>query len=212
MTPTSIPAAQVPRPQRSGTTMSPEEVIQKLNSVLHPKYPEITFNPSGICSRTLHIPFKDKSGLHYTLTLFVEVTMAPTTGIATGIKVTHPPSHSWEATIEDLGNSNKSQDMLFDLISDLGQESINRERQTLKVFNNRDLGLQLAKFCHANGNQQVSENSDQFSIKNGQMQLKIQITENKTSDPHASVQISVAGVDNTILLNSLKMLIQKNNT
>ncbi len=195
--------------QRRGKAMTPEEVFQKLDKVIRPKYSELAFYPSGICSRTLHIPFKDKSGLNYTLTLFTEVLMHPTTGVATGVKVTHPPKHSWEATIEELESSSKTHEMLFDLISDLGFEALDRERQTLKVLNNRDLGLQLAKLCHNNGNTKVSETSEQFSIKNGALQLKVQITENTTPSPHASVQIAVAGVENNQLINALKLILQQ---
>ncbi|MEH6626656.1 MAG: hypothetical protein V7739_09435 [Motiliproteus sp.] len=189
--------------------MTPEEVFQKLDKIIRPKYSELTFYPSGICSRTLHIPFKDKSGLNYTLTLFAEVLMHPTTGVALGVKVTHPPKHSWEATIDELENSSKTHEMLFDLVSDLGFEALDRERQTLKVLNNRDLGLQLAKLCHNNGNLKVSETSEQFSIKNGALQLKVQITENTSSSPHASIQIAVAGVDNNQLITALKLMLQQ---
>ncbi len=198
-----------PDDRQTAKAMTPEEVFQKLDSIIRPKYPEITFNPSGICSRTLQVPFKDKSGLHYTLTLFVEVAMAPTTGIATGIRVSHPPEHNWEASVNDLNSLSDGHEMLFDMISDLGFEALSRERQTLKVLNNRDLGVQLSRLCHANGNTRVSENSDQFAIKSGNLQLKVQITENASPNPHASVQIAISGVENKQLINSLKMLLQQ---
>ncbi|OMH36228.1 hypothetical protein [Motiliproteus sp. MSK22-1] len=209
MAPLDFANSPILHQKRKGIVMTPEEVFQKLDKVIRPKYADIVFNPSGICSRTLQVPFKDKSGLHYTLTLFIEVVMAPTTGVATGVRVTYPPQHSWEASTEELENSSKSCELLFDLISDLGHEALTRERQTLKVLNNRDLGIQLARLCHANGNTEVSETSDRFSLKNGPLQLNVQITENSSPNPHASVQISVAGVENKQLLNSLKMLLQQ---
>ena len=199
----------IPNNHPIGTAMTPEEAFQKLDKVIRAKHTDIVFNPSGICSRTLQVPFKDKSGLHYTLTLFVEVLMAPTTGVATGVRVTYPPQHNWEASMEELEGSSKSAELLFDLINDLGHEALTRERQTLKVLNNRDLGIQLARLCHANGNPNVSESSDQFAMKSGQLKLKVQITENTSTNPHASVQIAVAGVENKVLINSLKMLLQQ---
>ncbi|MCW8884188.1 MAG: hypothetical protein OQK12_02895 [Motiliproteus sp.] len=208
MAPLDFATGTTPNLQRRGKAMTPEEVFQRLDKVIRPKYSELAFYPSGICSRTLHIPFKDKSGLNYTLTLFTEVLMHPTTGAATGVRVTHPPKHSWEASIEELETSAKNQEMLYDMISDLGYEALERERQTLKVLNNRELGLQLAKLCHANGNAKVNETSEQFSIKNGGLQLRVQITENTTPSPHASVQIAVAGVDNAQLINALKLMLQ----
>tara|TARA_R110002095_G_scaffold215734_1_gene210784 strand:- start:1645 stop:1890 length:246 start_codon:yes stop_codon:yes gene_type:complete len=64
--------------------MSPEDAIKQLDVLLRAKYADIAFLPSGICSRTLQVPFKLGSALQYILTLFVEVDMAPTTGVATG--------------------------------------------------------------------------------------------------------------------------------
>lgn len=190
--------------------MSPEDAIKQLEQILRHKYSDVQFFPAGICSRILHIPFREKSGLSYTLTLFVEVDMAPTTGVATGISVKHPPSHSWEASMDDIRGSSKCHEMLYDLISDLGYEALNRERQTLKVLNNRDLGRQLAKLCHAHGNSQVSESSDQFTIKQGNLQLKVQIVESKGSNsPHASVQVAVSGAENQQLINALKLMLQQ---
>lgn len=190
--------------------MAPEEVIQQLDTIIRGKYNDIQFFPAGICSRILHIPFREKSGLSYTLTLFIDVQMAPTTGVATGVRVSCPPSHSWEASIEELRESSKSHEMLYDLISDLGYDALNRERQTLKVLNNRELGQQLAKLCHANGNTQVSENSDQFTIKQGNLQMKIQIIENKAANsPYAAAHIAVSGVDNQQLINALKLMLQQ---
>lgn len=190
--------------------MTPEEAFQKLDAAIRPQYPGINFSPSGICSRVLHVPFKDKSGLSYTLTLFVEVSMAPTTGIATGLTITHPPKHQWQSTPDEVVSGGESLKALFDLIGELGKEYLTRERQTLKVLNNRDLGEQLARLCHTNGDKDVESSNDRFSLRKGPVQVKVQIVENTTASTNASVALSVDGVDNKTLMSALRVLLQYN--
>jgi len=188
--------------------MSPEDAIKQLDVVLRAKYPDIVFLPSGICSRTLQVPFKSGSALQYVLTLFVEVEMAPTTGVATAVRITHPPNHAWESSPEDLNQSSSNLRVLFDMITDLGKEYLGRERQTLKVLNNQELGKQLQRLCHANGDESVTIDAAQFVIKKGQAQVTVKIVEDKSSSPHASVTMNVAGIDSKDLLSSIKMLLQ----
>ncbi|WP_210395257.1 hypothetical protein [Motiliproteus sediminis] len=190
--------------------MTPEEAFQKLDAAIRPQFPGITFSPSGICSRVLQVPFKDKSGLSYTLTLFVEVAMAPTTGVATGVVISHPPKHQWQSTPDEIANGGESLKALFDLIGELGKEYLTRERQTLKVLNNRDLGEQLARLCHTNGDKEVEATSDRFTLKKGTVQVKLQITENQSPSPLASVSLNVDGVDNKTLMSALRVLLQYN--
>ena len=188
--------------------MSPEEAFKQLEAALKPKYNDTIFLPSGICSRTLQIPFKSGSALQYTLTLFVEVEMAPTTGVATAVRVTHPPNHSWESTPEDIGADSSNIRILFDMITDLGKDYLARERQTLKVLNNQELGKQLQRLCQANGDESVTADADEFVLKKGQTQVVIKIVEDKSSSPHAAANLTVTGVDSKELLSSIKMLLQ----
>ncbi|MEH6469858.1 MAG: hypothetical protein V7752_01295 [Halopseudomonas sp.] len=188
--------------------MSPEEAIKQLDVALRAKYSDIVFLPSGICSRTLQIPFKSGSALQYTLTLFVEVEMAPTTGVATAVRITHPPNHAWESTPEELGQSSSNLRVLFDMVTDLGKEYLAKERQTLKVLNNQELGKQLQRLCQANGDESVTVDAAQFVLKKGQAQVTVKIVEDKSSSPHAAINMTVAGVDSKDLLGSIKMLLQ----
>jgi len=190
--------------------MTPEEAFQKLDAAIRPQYPGITFSPSGICSRVLQVPFKDKSGLGYMLTLFVEVAMAPTTGVATGITISHPPKHQWQSTPDEVVSGGSSLKALFDLIGELGREYLTRERQTMKVLNNRDLGEQLARLCHTNGDKDVEASNDRFSLRKGTVQVKVQIVENTTASTNASVTMNVDGVDNKTLMSALRVLLQYN--
>lgn len=188
--------------------MSPEEAIKQLDMVLRAKYADIVFLPSGICSRTLQVPFKSGSALQYTLTLFVEVEMAPTTGVATAVRITHPPNHAWECSPDELNSSSSNLRVLFDMITDLGKEYLARERQTLKVLNNQELGKQLQRLCHANGDESVTIDAAQFVVKKGQAQVTVKIIEDKSSSPHAAVTMNVLGVDSKDLLSAIKMLLQ----
>lgn len=190
--------------------MSPEEAFQKLDAALRPQYPGLHFSPSGICSRVLQVPFKDKTGLSYTLTLFVEVTMAPTTGEATGIQISHPPRHQWQGTPQEVVEGGERLKTLFELISELGKEYLGRERKTLKVLNNRDLGEQLARLCHTNGDKEVESSNDHFTLHKGPVQLKVQIVESSSPSPLASVAVNVDGVDNKTVMNALRVLLQYN--
>jgi hypothetical protein len=187
--------------------MTPQDVFTKLDSVLRPQHGDIVFNPSGICSRTLQVPFKDGSGLSYNLTLFIDVSMAPTTGEATGIVVSHPPNHNWKGTPEDITASSTNLTALFDLIKELGNEYLNRERQTVKVLNNRELGEQLARLCKVYGSEDVSSTSERFTLKKGSSTVKVRIVEDTSQSPNASVSMVVSGVENKVLLNALKMLL-----
>ncbi|WP_207061291.1 hypothetical protein [Motiliproteus sp. SC1-56] len=189
--------------------MTPEEAIKKLDAILRPEYQDIIFHPSGICSRTLQIPFKGSGGLQYMLTLFIEVAMAPTTGVATEIIATHPPKHAWRCTPEELEKGGDRIRALFDLITDLGNEYLTRERQTLKVLNNQDLGRQLARLSQANGGDKGSEGGDQFTLKKGVTQIKVKIVEDKTPSTHAAVAVNITGVENKNLLSALKLLLQQ---
>ncbi len=188
--------------------MSPEEAIKQLDVALRTKYADVVFLPSGICSRTLQIPFKSGSALQYTLTLFVEVEMAPTTGVATAVRITHPPNHAWESTPEELNQSSSNLRVLFDMITDLGKEYLSRERQTLKVLNNQELGKQLQRLCQANGDESVTVDAAQFVLKKGAAQVTVKIIEDKSASPHAAANISVTGIDSKDLLSSIKMLLQ----
>ena len=188
--------------------MSPEEAIKQLDVALRAKYADVVFLPSGICSRTLQSPFKSGSALQYTLTLFVEVEMAPTTGVATAVRITHPPNHAWESTPEELNQSSSNLRVLFDMITDLGKEYLSRERKTLKVLNNQELGKQLQRLCQVNGDESVAVDAAQFVLKKGAAQVTVKIIEDKSSSPHAAANITVTGIDSKDLLNSLKMLLQ----
>lgn len=188
--------------------MSPEEAIKQLDSALRTKYADISFLPSGICSRTLQIPFKSGSGLQYTLTLFVEVEMAPTTAVATAVRITHPPNHAWESSPEELTPSSATLRVLFDMVTDLGKEYLSRERQTLKVLNNQELGKQLQRLCQANGDESATIDAGQFVLKKGAAQVTVKIIEDKSSSPHAAANINVTGIDSKDLLGSIKMLLQ----
>jgi hypothetical protein len=188
--------------------MSPEEAIKQIDVALRAKYADVVFLPSGICSRTLQIPFKSGSALQYTLTLFVEIEMAPTTGVATMVRVTHPPNHAWESAPEELNQSSSNLRVLFDMITDLGKEYLSRERQTLKVLNNQELGKQLQRLCQANGDEGVAVDAAQFVLKKGPAQVTVKIIEDKSSSPHAAANITVTGIDSKDLLNSIKMLLQ----
>ncbi len=188
--------------------MSPEEAIKQLDVALRSKYSDITFLPSGICSRTLQIPFKSGSALQYTLTLFVEAEMAPTTGVATAVRITHPPNHAWESTPEELGQTDSNLRVLFDMITDLGKEYLARERQTLKVLNNQELGKQLQRLCQANGDESATVGAAQFVLKKGLAQVTVKIIEDKSSSPHAAANVTVTGIDSKDLLASIKMLLQ----
>lgn len=188
--------------------MSPEEAIKQLDVALRTKYADIVMLPSGICSRTLQIPFKSGPGLQYTLTLFVEVEMAPTTGVATMVRISHPPDHAWESTPEDITQNADSLRPLFDMITDLGKDYLARERQTLKVLNNQELGKQLQRLCHANGDEGATSDADQFTLKKGGAQVVVKIVEDKSSSPHASINMTVTGIDSKELLGAIKMLLQ----
>jgi len=190
--------------------MTPEEAFQKLDAAIRPQYPGITFSPSGICSRVLQVPFKDKTGLGYMLTLFVEVTMAPTTGVATGITISHPPKHQWQSTPDEVVGGGDSLKALFELVGELGKEYLSRERQTLKVLNNRDLGEQLARLCHTNGDKDVEASNDRFALRKGTVQVRVQIVENTSASTNASVALNVEGVDNKTLMSALRVLLQYN--
>tara|TARA_R110002095_G_scaffold215734_1_gene210783 strand:- start:1313 stop:1648 length:336 start_codon:yes stop_codon:yes gene_type:complete len=107
-----------------------------------------------------------------------------------------------------LNQSSSNLRVLFDMITDLGKEYLARERQTLKVLNNQELGKQLQRLCHANGEESVAQDAAQFVIKKGQSQVAVVIVEDKSSSPHAAVTINVTGVDSKDLLGSIKMLLQ----
>ncbi|RDE22650.1 hypothetical protein DV711_08690 [Motiliproteus coralliicola] len=188
--------------------MSPEEAIKQLDQILRGKYSDITILPSGICSRTIQIPFKSGSALQYTLTLFVEVEMAPTTGVATAIRISHPPGHSWESTPEEMNSATGNLRTLFDMITDLGKEYLTRERQTLKVLNNQELGKQLSRLCQANGGDGAADDADEFVIRKGQAQVTVKIIEDKTASPHAAINMTVNGIDSKDLLSAVKVLLQ----
>lgn len=188
--------------------MSPEEAIKQLDVALKGKYADVVFLPSGICSRTIQIPFKSGSALQYTLTLFVEVEMAPTTGVATAVRITHPPNHAWESAPEELNQSSSNLRVLFDMITDLGKEYLTRERQTLKVLNNQELGKQLQRICQANGDESATADAAQFVLKKGAAQVTVKIIDDKSSSPHAAANITVTGIDSKDLLASVKMLLQ----
>jgi hypothetical protein len=188
--------------------MSPEEVFQKLDAVLRQRYPDIVFNPSGIRSRTLQVPFKDGSGLHYVITLFADVEMAPTTGAATGLTVSLPPNYSWQALPEQVVSDSESVKELLVMIVQMGNEFLTRERQTLKALNNRDLSEQLARICHANGNAEVTAESELFTISKGNKQLKMRISDDKSLSPHAALSMAVSGVDSKTILSAIKVLLQ----
>ena len=188
--------------------MSPEEAIAQLDMTLRSKYSDIVILPSGICSRTLQIPFKSGSALQYTLTLFVEIDMVPTTGVAKAVRISHPPGHSWESAPEDLNQSNVHLRTLFDMITDLGKEYLARERQTLKVLNNQELGKQLHRLCQTNGSDTTGSDADEFVINKGQAQVKVKIVEDKSASPHPAVNLTVSGVDSKDILGSVKMLLQ----
>ncbi|MEH6825759.1 MAG: hypothetical protein V7629_17835 [Motiliproteus sp.] len=188
--------------------MSPEDAIQQLDIALREKYPDMTFLPSGICSRIVQVPFKSGSALQYVLTLFVEVEMAPTTGVATAVRVSHPPNHAWESSPEELNKSSANLRVLFDMITELGKGYLTRERQTLKVLNNQELGKQLQRLCHANGDENVVADAAQFVLKKGLAQVTVTIVEDKSLSPHAAITMNVAGVDSKDLLASIKMLLQ----
>ena len=174
--------------------MTPEEAIKKLDAVLRPEYQDIVFHPSGICSRTVQAPFKGTSD---------------TVGVATEIMVSHPPKHAWSCTPEELEKGGERIRALFELITDLGNEYLTRERQTLKVLNNQDLGRQLSRLSQANGGERGNEGSDQFVIKKGLTQLKVKIVEDKAPSTHAAVTMSVSGVENKHLLSAIKLLLQQ---
>ncbi|MGB0466257.1 MAG: hypothetical protein ACPGF7_01845 [Pontibacterium sp.] len=188
--------------------MSPEDVFHQLDTVLRQRYPDIAFNPSGISSRTLQIPFKDGSGLHYVLTLFAEVTMAPTTGVATGLTVSLPPNYVWQSEPEQITPDSENIKQLMVMIVQMGNEYLSRERQTLKVLNNRDLGEQLARLCHGHGNPDVSAESEVFVLHKGNTQIKMRITEDKSSGPFAALSMAVSGVDSKTILSAIKVLLQ----
>lgn len=188
--------------------MSPEEVFQKLDVVLRQRYPNIVFNPSGISSRTLQVPFKDRSGLHYVLTLFVEVTMVPTTGASTGLIVSLPPHYSWEAAPEEIVADSERMKELMVMIVQMGNEYLNRERQTLKVLNNRDLGEQLASLCHANGNTEATAESEVFVLQKGDAQIKMRVTDDKSSGPYAALSMAVSGIEGKTIVSAIKLLLQ----
>ncbi len=188
--------------------MSPEEAFQRLDTILRQRYPDISFNPSGMTSRTLQIPFKDSSGMHYVLTLFVEVEMAPTTGVVTSIRVALPPKYSWEALPEEISADSQQIKSLLVMIVQVGNEYLERERQTLKVLNNRDLGEQLARLCHNHGNTDATAESEVFTLQKDNVRIKMRIVEEKSSGPFAALSMAIHGVDSKTILSAIKMLIK----
>lgn len=76
------------------------------------------------------------------------------------------------------------------------------------MLNNQELGKQLQRLCHVNGDESVTPDAAQFVLKKGPAQVTVKIIEDKSASPHASVTMTVAGIDSKELLASIKMLLQ----